>query len=68
MLFGDFTLTTTMVTTATIYICQEGTNSPAATPEIVDLELDSAQFEGRRNKRGKNKRKDSSGRRSRQGG
>jgi hypothetical protein len=44
MLFGDFTLTTTMVTTATIYICQEGTNSPAATPEIVDLELDSAQF------------------------
>ena len=57
-----------MVTTATIYICQEGTNSPAATPEIVDLELDSAQFEGRRNKRGKNKRKDSSGRRSRQGG
>ena len=33
-----------MVTTATTYICQEGTNSPAATPEIVDLELDSAQF------------------------
>jgi hypothetical protein len=33
-----------MVTTATICICQEGTNSPAATPEIVDLELDSAQF------------------------
>jgi hypothetical protein len=25
-------------------ICQEGTNSPAARPEIVDLELDSAQF------------------------
>jgi hypothetical protein len=25
-------------------ICQDGTNSPAARPEIVDLELDSAQF------------------------
>lgn len=44
VIFGDFTLTTTMVTTATTYICQEDTNSPAATPEIVDLELDSAQF------------------------
>lgn len=33
-----------MVTTAATYICQGGTNSPAATPEIVDLGLDSAQF------------------------
>jgi hypothetical protein len=34
----------TMIVKELSIICQGGTNSPAARPEIVDLELDSAQF------------------------